>query len=154
MIICNGDNGDTNFIHTGKISLLDRFNYKCHGFGQRMYAFTPRDTSEFLEFLTQTHLGERTPNGKFGVVSSIAKPSTGETYNVAFEHVLSHFSKGLNLTSAEYDSFIKDAINIRDKKVIEIENFVKEYNEHILKISKLLASMESNNPHADTTERD
>ena len=155
MIICDADNGTTHFIHTGKIGFLDRFNYKCHSFGQRMYAFAPRNTSEFLEFLTQTNLGERTPNGKFGIVSSIAKPSTGETYNVAFEHVLSHFLKGLNITSTEYDAFIKDAINIRDKKVREMEDFVKEYNEHILKISKLLASMETNiQSHDDNSERE
>jgi len=130
MIICNTDDGTTNFIHVGALSLFTKLKYGCNRIGENTYVVKPKSQIEFLQFLQDTNIGRRTDSDNFDFVCSISTPSTKSTYPVAFDHVLTHFIRNTDANKDDYNNFISAANKIRARKIKEdqeLSEFISEF---------------------------
>ena len=119
MVICNIDDGSINFIHEGKLSFFDRIGYNSTKFGDNppRYAFRPKNTEQFLEFVKNTSLGFPKEFTKPDFYISCLSVQNDTSNCISFDWLVEYFLRTQKDLSQDIEeAFKKDCENIRNAK--------------------------------------
>ena len=117
MIIFDMDSQTVNFMHQGKINLKTKLSYKCFKTKKDVYAFRPQSLEEFLELLNYTQISfePSLPSPRF-VIRQVS-PLRGEDYDLAFDFLLSAFTRKFDENNDLKETFYNDCKKIEQNKI-------------------------------------
>lgn len=113
MIVYNYDQHIIDFVHIGKLSLIDKIVNRARNFGskkQHFYSIKAKNKEQFIDYLLKTNLDDKLSD-YYSVLIKVTKPDI--RLQLSFDDLLYYFCKEQKIEGEEREKFMHTCQGIR-----------------------------------------